>query len=172
MMQPYPPVHPSANTARSYAIVGLIFYILATVFDIFGFIVFPVFGLIWLLLSIGLTAWAVLTFSNIEKGHFTEAHTASLVLGILGIFFGFLIGGIFFLLAYGKLGDLIHPQPSYGFQPYPQTYPPPQFPQAAPAPPQPSPAFNPMNQRFCVNCGRPLMTGTKFCPNCGKEVPP
>jgi len=169
MMQPYPPAHPSANTARSYAIVGFIFYVLAAVLDIFFLFVDPLGGLIWLLLSVGLTAWAALTFSNIEKGHYTEAHTASLVLGILGLFFGLLIGGIFFLLAYGKLGELIHPQPSYGFQPYPHNYPQ-QFPEAPP--PQPSPAFNPMNQRFCVNCGRPVLAGSKFCPNCGKELPP
>ncbi len=165
------PAQFAANTARSYALVGFIFYLLGAVgwgigllvflvtlpFRVGGvvqpvFIAFPViipFG-VFSALSIGFAWWSWTTLHQIEQGRYADARTSSLILGIFGIFLAFLIGGIFFLLAYGELETLL--QPRVGIP-------------AAP-PPGPSPV-----QRFCTNCGRAAAGDAKFCSHCGKELP-
>lgn len=161
MSQSTPTSGIDAGTARSYALIGFIFYVLGAAGWIIGmsamlfttpfwwgqmpsgmvafpFIPMGIFGVI----SIGFTAWSWTTLRNIEGGRYSDARTSSLVLGIFGLFFAWLIGGIFFILAYAKLGEILQPQ--------------------IPITPQ----------RFCVSCGRAVPADAKFCSNCGKEVPP
>jgi hypothetical protein len=163
----------AAGIARTYALIGFIFYVLSTVVgfvgaSVFAFffatsistatsttspttvIAFPFFGLIlfaaFLLFIPGiiLTIFARTTVRNIDIGRYGQARTYSLILGIIGLFFGMLIGGIFFLLAYAKLGE---------------------------SPMQPA-TLQPLPQRFCVKCGRAVPLDAEFCPHCGKELPP
>jgi uncharacterized protein with PQ loop repeat len=164
----------AAGTARTYALVGFIFYVLSTAAGLIGalviafffltslstaaastttqttFIAFPFFGLIlfaaFLLFIPGiiLTIFARATLRNIDTGRYSQARTSSLILGIIGLFFGMLIGGIFFLLAYARLGE---------------------------SPIQPV-TLQPIPQRFCVKCGRAVPLDATFCPHCGKELPP
>ena len=162
-----------AGTARTYALVGFIFYVLSTAAGLFGTLIitffflasistaastiphttaitFPFFGIMlfvaFLLFIPGLilTIFARATMRNIDKGRYNQARTSSLILGIIGLFFGMLIGGIFFLLAYAKLGE---------------------------SPMQPA-TLQPIPQKFCVKCGRAVPLDATFCPHCGKELPP
>jgi hypothetical protein len=162
-----------AETARGYALVGFIFYILGAVASAFGAFgaslfmggfmggmmdgytgpYFPfIFPSIFLIISAALTIWAWITISNIDSGRYQDAQTASLVLGIFGIFFAWLIGGIFFFLAYGKLGYATRrPQTTFTSQ---------------------TPTTNPpaTGSRFCSQCGNPASEGDKFCRSCGKQL--
>ena len=109
--------------------------------------VFPLFMilmvfLILLIPAIVLTFFAWSTVKAIDAGRIGQARTNSLILGIIGLFFGVVIGGIFFLLAYARLGEI----------PQPYT-------------PQPQP------QKFCVNCGKPISPNDRYCTYCGKEQP-
>jgi hypothetical protein len=144
--------NPNIETARTYASVGFIFYILSAIggligvlaflFVVIGFPFFAIIGSVFFLLFIPgilLAMFAWITVRDIDRGVHGRARTNSLILGILGLFFGLLIGGIFFLLAYSKLGEsTAHLSPT----------------------------------RFCVNCGRAVSSDAKFCSNCGKELPP
>ncbi len=162
-----------AQSSKTFALIGLIFFAImagvwswAIVSDLifpggpmfdggqtFGWLfpfVFP--NLLFLALSVGFAVWAWLTLRNIEVGRYSEAQTSALVLGIFGLFppIGALIGGIFFLLAYSKLGSAI-------------TY--------AQAPPPSVPATPvPARSRICTACGRPISMDAKFCQYCGKEL--
>lgn len=167
---PMPPyLAAEVQSARTFALVGFIFFALvAAGWAIVGlallfatvapfFFLFPwfiPFG-IFFGLSVGLTFWSWATVRDIEAGRYPPAETASLVLGILGIFVN-LISGIFFLLAYTKLTELRRyaygPPPAYG----PSMY----------GPPSPPPA-----DRYCVHCGRAVLRGARFCASCGKELP-
>ncbi len=150
--------------------VGLIFYVLGAVGNflpllLWGFIestleeppfnvdmnfttsffplVFP-FG-IGFALTAGFSFWTWVTWDNINKGKYVAARTACLVLGIFGLGLAWLIGGIFLLMAYGKLGDVLRE------------------PQVTPTPTQPA-------GRICTQCGRPIAWDAKFCEHCGKEL--
>ena len=163
------PVQLAASTARSYALVGFVFYLLGAigwgiallaflattafrvVFPQMSFVVFPVifpFG-VFAAVSVGFAWWSWATMQLIEQGRYADARSPSLILGVFGIFIAFLIGGIFFLLAYGKLGEVLQP---------PMAYP--------PWVPPPVPAA-----RFCTSCGRAVASDAKFCANCGKPLP-
>lgn len=158
-----------AQSAKSYALIGFIFYILGIIGNLipilfFGFIVdwlseppfnadIPigispiiifVFG-IPLALTVGFSVWCWITIDNIGKGKYEEARTATIILGIFGIFLAWLIGGIFLLLSYGKLGDVIRADKTVR------------------TPDQ-------SRQRFCVKCGKPVSWDAKFCEHCGKDL--
>jgi uncharacterized paraquat-inducible protein A len=160
------------GTARTYAFIGFIFYVLAAAAGVLGLLVltfvfsavtstgavtnpsniftFPfisVISLTFLFLfipAIVLAFFAWSTVKSIDAGRYGQARTNSLILGIVGLIFGVFIGGIFFLLAYANLSE---PRP----MPYTPT---------APA------------QRFCVHCGNPVPPNARYCPRCGKEQPP
>ncbi len=162
-----------AQSARTFALVGFVFYLIGAVvggiwilailavFTVFptgmpmGVLFFPVLWPgIFLAVAAGLTIWSWTNLRQIEAGRYQEAQAPTLVLGILGLFFALLIGGIFLIIAYGKLGNVISPRPAA-------------VPVAAPAPiasPQPS-------GRVCPNCGRPIPMDAKFCNHCGHELP-
>lgn len=154
----------AASTAKSYILVGFIFYLLGaagwiivlTAFLAFtpfwigqvshmGLILFPglfplgVFGA----LTLGFTWWSWVAMEHVDQGRYEDARTASLVLGIFGIFLAFLVGGIFLLLAHGKLGEALHP----------------------------AVAVRGPDQRFCVKCGRAVAADARFCSHCGAELP-
>ncbi len=165
-----------AKSARTFALVGFVFYLIGAVawggflvaglltfffvpvtppfgFEAFGFEAFGfLFLLIPLAVSVGLTVWSWSTLQRIERGGYQDAQAPVLVLGILGLFFAFLIGGIFLILAYAKLGNVISPQPPV---------------MAAPVPVAPQPAGG----RVFPNCGRPIPMDAKFCNHCGHELP-
>jgi hypothetical protein len=166
----------AVSAARTYAFVGFIFYIISTIMGLIGFLVVRFFlrvisgatspgvivpprfflvSVIFLLLSIPgiiLSIFAWITVRNIDRGRYSQARTYSLILGIIGLFYG-LISGILFLLAYSKLSETTTNRISgSAIQPPPTT-------QATP-------------QRFCANCGRAASVDARFCTNCGKQLPP
>jgi len=165
-MNPY--AMSEAQSARTFALVGFIFFAIAAAIWVpvlvfflavwipIGF-AFPFFFPFAILgaLAVGLAAWSWIILKDIEAGRYRSAETPSLVLGILGLFVN-LISGIFFLLTYVKLTNVSR----YGSLPPPQAYAPPAF-----APPYAPPI------RFCVNCGRPVVPDAKFCAYCGKGLP-
>ena len=161
-----------AQSAKNFVLVGFIFYIIGALTQL-GFIaaglvlgsilrqppfnvgfdlpfatlgVLPlIFGAAVFALTIGLTVWTWITMKNIGEGKYPDARTATLVSGIFGIFLAWLIGGIFLLIAYGKLGEAIRGK---------------QLPQAAPQ----------REGRICTNCGKPVVWDAKFCEHCGKKL--
>ncbi len=168
------------QSAKSYALVGFIFFAIMTaiwslvlvigalfysfwtgprfdgMFDgfqttvLFPFI-FPY--TVFLVLSAGFTIWAWTVRGSLEMGRYDTAQTSSLILGIFGLFppIGALVGGVLFLLVHSKLG-------------YATTY--------AQAPPQVArPAPSPQPVRMCPECGRSIAMDAKFCQHCGKELP-
>ncbi len=164
-----------AQSARTFALVGLVFYIigsvvggLALVSTFFTFQVFVtpvppitfdtplglIFPAIFLGVAVSLTVWSWGTLQRIEQGQYQEAQAPALVLGILGLFWAFFIGGIFLILAYVKLGNVISPRPAAPVM-------------AAPVAAAPQPAGGHM----CPNCGRPIPMDAKFCNYCGHEMP-
>ncbi|MCJ2555220.1 MAG: zinc ribbon domain-containing protein, partial [Candidatus Thermoplasmatota archaeon] len=124
----------------------------------FGPVGFGAFGIIFqgvfLGIALGLAVWTWGTLHKIEEGQYQEARDPALVQGILGLFFAFLIGGIFLILAYIKLGNVVSPRPAAPAM-------------AAPMPVAPQPAGG----RVCPNCGRPIPMDAKFCNHCGHEMP-
>jgi polyferredoxin len=166
-----------AQSARVFVLVGFAFYLLASVvlgiffvlslftfqffvtpgsFD-FGPVGFGALGVIFqgvfLGIAVGLAVWTWGTLQKIQEGQYQEARDPALVQGILGLFFAFLVGGIFLILAYAKLGNVVSPRPAYPVM-------------AAPAPVAPQPAGG----RVCPNCGRPIPMDAKFCNYCGHEM--
>ncbi len=162
-----------AQSARTFALVGFVFYLIGAVgwggllvaslltfffipvsppfgFETLGFI----FPLIPLAVSVGLTVWSWGTLQRIEQGGYQDAQAPVLVLGILGLFFALVIGGIFLILAYAKLGNVVSPRLAAPVM-------------AAPLPVAPLPAGG----RMCPNCGRPIPMDAKFCNHCGHELP-
>ncbi len=165
------------RTARGYALVGFIFYILGAVTSLLGAFgsaffmggfmgsgmmgsfapsFFPFFfPSIFLIISSVLAVWSWVTINHIDAGRYQEAQTASLVLGILGIFFAWLIGGIFFLLAYGRLGYAIR-HPHATLKPS--------------MPTEPTVAPPATGARFGPECGSAVSESDRFCRNCGKTL--
>jgi len=165
-----------ASTAKTYTTVGFVFYMIPAFGALAIFIglswalgaaapwihwgspdVGPAIALFFLGLGVlvngGLTYWAYVTYKNIEAGNYESARTSSLVLGIFGLvpFLGSFFGGIFFLLTYAKLGDVLR------WGAYPGT----------PAAYVPSSA----SARFCVSCGRSVALDNLYCAHCGTQLP-
>jgi hypothetical protein len=162
-----------AQSAKNYALVGFVFYVLGLVgwiglmwfffsflsvlrgppFNVdlsgvpitFGFFPFVIPVGVFFALTAGFTVWSLVTMDNIGKGKYAEARTASLVLGIFGIFLAWIIGGIFLLLAYGRLGDAMRGT------------------EVSRVPPQGA-------ARICTNCGKPVGRDAKFCGHCGRQL--
>ncbi len=159
-----------ARSARTFALIGFIFFAIGTAIlafvSVFVFIplaaltttpgvpapfLFPLtipFG-VFLALGVGLTIWSWVVMQDIEAGRYAKAQSPALVLGILGIFVN-LISGIFFLLAYMKLGNAIQ----YAKAP-PPTY---------------AAAGVGTTGRYCMECGRAVLVDAKYCQHCGKPL--
>lgn len=170
-----------AQTARSYVLVGFIFYILGAAGSVMGFLFSSIFmgsfmgpdmmgsgmmgGFPWavgfpsvfFIISAAFTVWAWITLSNINAGRYQNAQTASLILGIFGLFFAWLIGGIFFLLAYGKLGDVLRYRQISSQKTTPQ-------------PPAPAETISAETSRFCSQCGKAVSEEDEFCKYCGNHL--
>ena len=215
-----------ANTAKSYASVGLVFYVLAAlggVVTILGIswvisgsirnwrgpwwpspaipaFAIGVLGLIFVL-NIIFVSLAYLTYKRIEEGNYTDARAIALILGIFGLFplFGWFFGGVFFLLTFGKLGEVLRraqtqittpsPTPTPVARPTPTptsaaTPSPAPAPVAKPTPTPapvippiltPSPAAKstplPVITKFCVSCGNAVDMNDKYCARCGVKLP-
>ena len=162
-----------AQSARTFALVGFVFYLIGAVvggiwivtilvaFTVFptgmpmGVFFFPALGPgIFLAIAAGLTVWSWTNLKQIEAGRYQDAQAPTLVLGIVGLAFALLIGGIFLIIAYAKLSNVIFPRPAA-------------TPMAAPPPiasPQPG-------GRVCPNCGRPIPMDAQFCSYCGEKLP-
>ncbi len=124
----------------------------------YGAGVFPfVFPSVFFVISAAFTVWSWMTLKNLDAGRYQDAQTASLILGIFGLFFAWLIGGIFFLLAYGKLGETLR----YRQIPSTKTTPPP----TAPARTTPT-----ATDKFCSQCGNTVSEDDKFCQSCGQQL--
>lgn len=195
------PVPPSGESAKSLilaavvlqGIVALLALITGIVFaTVLSFgappfygpgLIFGGFGLFLLIdgVVLLLLTWLGYEFSyrRTAQGDYEGAKTTTLVLGILGIPFGYLVVGILYLVAYGKLGDAMtelrggpagYPgSPGWAYPTYgPTGYPPVGYPTPAPAPPgvplaganvayAPAPSYAPPVPAAptCPRCGRP-----------------
>jgi len=168
---------PSAGTAQTMILIGLIVqFIFALIFFFalgvigllaaaslgFGFFIFPIiflvlFGIIPLFL---LWVAYAMCYTRVRNGEYEGARTPTLVLAIVELLFGGVIPGIFYIIAYVKLGDAINEMrnPPTGYMQQPPMGMPYQ-PQAAAAPPMgaPPPAAAPVAPAAptCPRCGRP-----------------
>jgi len=158
------PAQFAASTARSYALVGFIFYLLAAIAWGIGLLAVAITMPLWIgqapwsggvwfpiVFPLGVFAaagfafawWSWTALKRIDAGRYMDARAACLLLGVFGLLFAFLIGGVFFLLAHAKLGEAL----------------------------QPLPAVAPASFRVCTSCGRALAVDARFCAYCGKGLP-
>ncbi|MDE1820292.1 MAG: hypothetical protein KGJ23_05875 [Euryarchaeota archaeon] len=170
----------AGGEAETYILIGLICQILSSLgFLLFVFVFFGVLGVVssgfWV---IGGLIVAVIVFmlfaawewsySRTKRGNYEGARGVTLLLGILGIFFG-LLPGIFYLLAYGKLDDAIQERtrpmvpvmmfahPGYAYAPPPGYVMVPATPMAAPLPSAPVLMASPpphASAPACLRCGK------------------
>ena len=154
----------AASTARSYALVGFIFYLLAALGWGIALVAVGVTVPLWIgqvpwtkaiwfpfvfplgmftAVGIGFAWWSWTALKQIDRGRYMTARTSSLILGVFGVFLAFFVGGLFFLLAYGRLGEVL----------------------------QPSTTFPTAGFRVCMSCGRAIAVDAKFCSYCGKGLP-
>lgn len=171
--RPRRPRPPSAATAESLVLVALIMQaiggviLLAFVAWALGFsILFPIplpFPFVWLgialTVAVGLIVVLFLYFAyhlayvRIRQGEYVAAQTPCLVFGALSLVAG-IIPGIFYLIAYRKLGNAVREQfsslPSYWFT------------QPSATSPQPL---------TCQHCGHAGPVGEFLaCPQCGQKL--
>ncbi len=166
------------QTARTYALVGFIFFAIMTAVWSLVLLIGAIFFAFWdtgmwdwgmmggswgggwlfpfifpftvfLALSAGFTIWAWTVRSNIEAGRYSQAQTSSLILGIFGLFPP--IGA----LVGGILFLLAHSKIGYVYAP----------------PPAYQPTLATPGGRMCPECGRSIPMDAKLCPYCGKELP-
>jgi hypothetical protein len=169
---------PSGGTAETLILIGLILQAIITLWGIVSIFVlssftFFAFGGL-LLLAIGVP-YALLAlfflyaayewvYRRTKATNYEGARTWTLVLGILGLPFGYLIVGILYIIAYVKLGDAINEQrqmamtPPGGMAPMaaaPVYTSAPVAVPAAPGAPMPPAAAAPGPAPTCPRCGQP-----------------
>ena len=127
---------PEVWAAHEYALLGTIFFFLFTVLPVLAvsllFFVQPLIIVNWIFFLCGFLIPAVWMFplavagglfailalliligaylstvKRIDDGLYEAAKTPCLVMGIIGLVIGFVIPGIFYMLAYTKLGEVI-----------------------------------------------------------------
>ena len=174
---------PSASTAETLILIAFIFQAIVSIIFLIPLgvvaliaatgVVFFGFGFIFAIIYIALGAVDVLllyvgyaySYSATRNGQYEAARSPTLVLGILGLFLGFIIVGVLYLVAYVKLGDAVNEmrQPVYGY-PGPGYYPGP-VPGAAPgyAPPQ-----TPLQGSNPTSPGAAAVPTGPACPRCGR----
>ncbi len=174
-----------ANTAKSFCLVGLIFYALITLGALIAIIVItwlfawidtPMNGtwgirgpwtpwegpnitiLIGLLIGLVLivnaffTYWAYRTYKKVDEGNYADARSAALMLGLFGLLFGGFLGGLFFLLAYSKLGNVLRERDQIPLESITG------IPESA-------------GTKYCVSCNTVIRAHDHFCENCGSKQP-
>jgi hypothetical protein len=160
---------PSANSAETLVLLALILQVIGGVILIgaiawlFGFTILYPFPYAWVAVTASVAVGVLvlvflyfaytLSYQRIQRGDYAGAQTPTLVIGILSLFAG-ILPGIFYLVAYVKLGNAIREQgryvPGYGTPP-----------PAAPATPL----------LACRGCGRVYPLGQfAFCPSCGQKL--
>ncbi len=160
----------------TYALVGFVFYVLSVAGSLLS-IITTSWALSWanipwrgpwgpspsisvlatLLSGLGLAVnlffviWAYLTYKKIDDGDYIGARTSTLILGIFGLlpFLGSFIGGIFFILAYVKIGDILRMAQGVLY----------------------TPIQTPVSDKSCETCGQVVGVNDKFCPRCGAKLP-
>ena len=156
---------PSASTAESLVFVAFILQVIVSAFILGGLTYLFVYSALypyanaWIAILSGALTFVVvgallyigyrLSYRKITAGHYQEAQTPTLLLGILTLFLG-IIPGILYLVGYVKLGDAVREQQAPGY-----------------------PAMAPMvsPQVACKGCGRVHPAGYfPFCPNCGQKM--
>lgn len=127
---------PEVWAAHEYAVIGTIFFFLFSVAPILAvslmFMIDPMLIINWiffmtgfliplawvfpLTIAAGLLAIVILlifigaylaTIKRIDDGLYEAAKTPCLIMGIIGLVIGLLIPGLFYMLAYTKLGEVI-----------------------------------------------------------------
>jgi amino acid transporter len=185
-MMPMGKTH-SGNTAETLILIALILQAIITVVGIFGIFlsgsflffatfgfsaVFLVFGAIYALVALFfLYAGFEWCYNRARAGNYEGARAWALILGILGLPFGYLIVGILYLVGYMKLGEALNEQrmgmASMGGMPGAPVYMAPTMPQYPSSPPMaPAPGMPP------APSGLPLSPGASppapICPRCGQ----
>jgi hypothetical protein len=163
----YPVRSPSGQTASTLVLVGLVLQVIGGLFllggiaFLFGFSLlhpYPFWGAA-LAGGAGVAAIVIVflycaytyAYQPIQRGDYARAQGPTLVLGILSLFLG-VIPGIFYLIAYVKLGDAVREGAGYGWG---------------------SPAGYAAPSIACVGCGRISPAGAfAFCPGCGRKLGP
>lgn len=158
---------PSAGTARTLILVGLILDIIFEVILLLVgllFLIVPFLGAIVLGLAVIGFVWIALiwafSYQRVQEGDYAGARTPTLVFAILSLITFAIIPGILFLIAYVKLGDALQESapaaPAWGAPPTP-SFP---IPSAGPA----------AGARFCSHCGRANSGTGGFCQGCGAPL--
>jgi len=127
---------PEVWAAHEYAVIGSIFFFLFTVLPFLAVsllfiadsslilsyiafltgIVIPVVWILPIMMGAGIFAIIIIlvfigayltTVKRIDDGLYEAAKTPCLIMGILGLLVGLIVPGIFYMLAYTKLGEVI-----------------------------------------------------------------
>jgi len=126
---------PEVWAAHEYAVIGSIFFFLFSVLPLLAISLLfiadssLIISYIFFLTGIDLTAWMLpivmgagiiavviilvfigaylTTVKRIDDGLYEAAKTPCLIMGILGLLVGLIVPGIFYMLAYTKLGEVI-----------------------------------------------------------------
>jgi hypothetical protein len=180
VVRPGPP--PSAGTAQTLILIGFIFQIIISVILIIGIgvvfliaslaaavfppaaigsIIFLAFGAIDIVL---LYVAYEYSYKPAREGQYEAARGPTLLLGILGLIFGLVITGIFYIIGYVKLGDAVNElrQPMHV---YPGQYP------ATPMAPGPMMTMQqPMAPVAPMPAAAPVAPAAPVCPRCGRPA--
>jgi len=127
---------PEVWAAHEYAVIGSIFFFLFTVLPLLAIsllfiadsslilsfiafltgIVIPAVWILPIMMGAGIFAIIIIlvfigayltTVKRIDDGLYEAAKTPCLIMGILGLLVGLIVPGIFYMLAYTKLGEVI-----------------------------------------------------------------
>ncbi|MCI4352776.1 MAG: DUF973 family protein [Thermoplasmata archaeon] len=176
-------VPPSASTAKTLILVGLILQLIFALVFLIGlgalalfaasvggfavviagvYVALGAIGFVWFVL-----VW-MLCYKPVTEGRYDSAKTPTLVFAILSIVTGGILSGILYLIAYIKLGDAVREQ-----QMPPQGYPgapiAPSMPYA-PQPMAPTMPYAPQPMAPMAPAPAPPMPGAVMCPKCGKPA--
>lgn len=111
------PVQTNAgHDAETFILLGFIFQILCSAAILFFAFLFFFVGFVFVSIAliaaliIGCTVLMLyvafaMSYQRAKRGDYAGAKAPTLLLGILGLIFGFLITGIFYIIAYVKLGE-------------------------------------------------------------------
>jgi hypothetical protein len=177
-------VPPSASTAKTLILVGLILELIFALLFLFAFGlsaiffasvtgVFPVFAIIYIAFGVLGFIWLALiwlfSYKPVREGRYEAAKTPTLVFAILSLVTLSIISGVLYLIAYIKLGDAIREQ-----QMPPQGYPG-AAPMMAPTMPYGTAPMQPAQPPMQSMAPTPPASGTGatsgvICPKCGKPA--